>query len=330
MRKLIDFCCDFILNRRLNVAGRGPVWRLAIVQAAVVILCFLLIGSGSTELAAAQQADQSLWLDISLGSPLVEWFNEVARPDDIARVENVGQIGLLSEVTAGRKLVVFKSVAEAESVIPTIADRLDIIGYNLERGNLNADADKADPVGSAVRMRELADEYGLLLAFGPDHDFALSDGVAIAPYVDIFVLQIQRVQTEPQTVFDFVRPLVPQLRAANPDLQVSVQIRTEGNVAEIGNLVVALQDDLDGVSVLTSPETVAIARDMVAELQSRTAVSNETDSSDSLPSGRPPALTIPPPSLPDNGRAGMPIGVLFLGVLGVVVGAFIVFARFRQ
>jgi hypothetical protein len=53
----------------------------------------------------------------------------------------------------------------------------------------------------------------LKLALGPDHRFALSDGVALAPYVDLFVLQVQRVQTQPATVLDFVLPLVPQLEA---------------------------------------------------------------------------------------------------------------------
>ena len=267
--------------------------------------------SGNLPIGAQQDSaddEGSLWLDISLGPPLIEWFNEVARPNDIARIERVGQIELLNQITTGRKLVIFKSVGEAEATIPTIADRFDIIGYNLEQGNLNADADKADPVSSAIRMRELADEHGLMLAFGPDHDFALSDGVAIAPYVDIFVLQVQRVQTSPQTVYDFVLPLIPQLREVNPDLQVSVQIRTEGDVAEIGSLIVSLQDHLDGVSVLTSPETITIAHDMVGELQSRTSITP-------LPTGMPYKPSI---------------GVVFIGVLGGVIGLFIVFSRQRR
>jgi hypothetical protein len=199
----------------------------------------------------------------------VDWFNRVARPDDIARAEQVQQINLLDQITTGRKLVVFKSIREAEQALPHIADRIDIVGYNLEMGPNNPSDEQANPVGSVRRMHDLAHQYKLLLAFGPDHDLALSDGVAVAPYVDIFVLQVQRAQTEPATVFDFVLPLIPELKRANPDLEISVQVRTEGNVVDVVDLIDAINEQLDGVSILTSPETVDIAEALVAELRSR-------------------------------------------------------------
>jgi hypothetical protein len=214
---------------------------------------------------------EDLWLDVSLGPPLVDWFNSVARPNDIARLDNTTQLKLLDQITVGRKLLVFKSAAEAEHLLPRIADQVDIIGYNLEHSPANPAEEQADPVASVQRMRALADKYGLTLAFGPDHDFALSDGAAIAPFVDIFVLQVQRVQTKPQTVFDFVLPLIPQLRSANPNLQISIQVRTEGDVAAIASLVASLNDDLDGVSILTSPTTVPVAEALVEELRGQTA-----------------------------------------------------------
>ncbi len=244
------------------------MWRI------YLILLALLLIPGSMPVLLAHAAPlqlndtvSHLWLDISLGPPLVTWFNRVARPNDIARVEHIREIGLLDEVTVGRRLVVFKSVAEAERFVPVIADRIDIIGYNLEQGPFNPASDQADPVGSVMRMHDLAQEYDLKLAFGPDHRFAESDGVAVAPYVDIMVLQVQRVQTEPATVVDFTMPLIQGLRRANPDLNVSVQVRTEGDVVALVDLVDSIRDDLDGVSILTSPETVDIAEDLVTELR---------------------------------------------------------------
>lgn len=243
----------------------------------ILTLLFFLSSVGS---ARAQQTSQGgrvsdLWLDISLGPPLIDWFNQIARPDDIARIENINQLKLLDQVTAGRTLVVFKSVNDAEQHLPSLTGKVDIIGYNLEQGSQNQPAEQADPVGSAMRMRELANQYGVQLAFGPDRSFALSSGVDIAPYVDLFVLQIQRVQTEPSTVASFIDPLIPQLRQANPDLEISVQIRTEGDVRMLGDLIERHVALLDGVSVLTSPETTDVARALVEELQTRqtTAVS---------------------------------------------------------
>lgn len=246
------------------------MWRLKLA-----VMTFLLItGSMPMSLAHAappQQADavSDLWIDISLGPPLIDWFNQVARPDDIARIDHVRQLNLLDEITAGRKLVVFKSVEEAELFLPNIADRIDIIGYNLENGPGYHTEELANPVRSVKRMHNLAQKYDLELAFGPDHRLALSDGVDVAPYVDIFVLQVQRAQTEPARVFDFVLPMAQELHEANPDIEVAVQIRTEGDVAAIVDLIDAMNNSLDGVSVLTSPETVDVAEMLVVELQTR-------------------------------------------------------------
>jgi hypothetical protein len=252
------------------------LFRLAVltrrtIKLAIIALLFLS-STPPVPLAHAGPVTQEdlvsdLWLDISLGPPLIDWFNQVARPNDIARIERIQQISLLDEITTGRKLVVFKSIEDAEQVLPHIADKIDIVGYNLENGQYNRPLEKANPVDSVKRMQELASEYDLLLAFGPDHELAISDGVAVAPYVDIFVLQVQRVQTEPAKVSSFVWPLIPQLRRANPDIEISVQVRTEGDVTEITALIDALSDQLDGVSILTSPETVETAEALVFQLQ---------------------------------------------------------------
>ncbi len=244
------------------------------ITLSLILLILLLIAvapAGQPGQAAPPRAEtvSEMWLDISLGPPLVAWFNRVARPTDIARVDHVERLPLLDDVTVGRKLVVFKSAAEAAQMIPTIAAQVDIVGYNLEHGPANPVDEQANPVENARRMRALADEHGLTLAFGPDRRFALSDGPAIAPYVDIFVLQVQRVQTEPGTVYDFVLPMVTALRAANPDLEISIQVRTEGDVVALTDLVDSLRAELDGVSILTSPETTAVAEDLVAELRAR-------------------------------------------------------------
>jgi hypothetical protein len=272
-----------------------------------LILTLTALPAPAGQAALEQQVGSvgDLWLDISMGPPLVEWFNQTARSDDIARVDFIKQTGLLNRVKVGRKLVVFKTVAEAEELLPTLADRLDVIGYNLENGLGYAAGEQADPVGSVKRMHDLAREYDLPLAFGPDHRLALSDGVAIAPYVDILVLQIQRVQTEPDLVRDFVMPLIPRLRRANPDLQITVQVRTEGDVEALVDLIDTLKDDLDGVSILTSPETVEVAEALVAELRAQEATPRSRSTAE-RPVARPedrtkagPAGPLTPVPLPD-------------------------------
>jgi hypothetical protein len=225
----------------------------------------------------------------------VDWFNANANPHDIARADHIRMAGVLDQVTAGRKLIVFKSIEDAERIIPYLNGNIDIIGYNLEHGPNNPAGEQASPVESVRRMSELAHEYGLKLAMGPDRSFALDLGVQMAPYVDIFILQVQRAQTQPETVRSFVKPLVSQLRAANPDIEVSVQIRTEGDVEALAALIDSLRDDLDGVSILTNPdpETVYIASDLVAALRRQLGLVDPNAAAAPVD----PALLLPTPTL---------------------------------
>jgi hypothetical protein len=294
------------------------VWKLRLL----LIICLLITAMIPTSLAQAAPSPQSesvrdLWLDVSLGPPLVDWFNRVGRPDDIARVENFRQMDLLDDVTAGRKLVVFKSITEAQRVVPEIADEIDIIGYNLENGRGYSPRERADALTSVKHMHDLAREFDLLLAFGPDHNLAISEGVAVAPYVDLFILQVQRVQSEPETVSEFVLPLIPELREANPDLEVSVQVRTEGDIVELVDLIDAMNDQLDGVSILTSPETIDTAEALVAELQTR----KDTTPYTSLTTTDPDEVAVEtraatPPSGENSSDAGLSCPLM-------VVGAFV-------
>lgn len=220
--------------------------------------------------AAPREVDPwlaSLWIDMSMGSQLVGLYNDYAGPQDIARADHVSLVDLLDKVETGHRLVVFKNAADVEELVPHLVGKMDIIGYNLENGPANRPDEQADPVGSIRRVRAVADQYGMKVFFGPNRAIALSHGVQMAPYADYFVLQVQQVQTEPRTVQEFVLPLVAQLRQANPNLQVSVQIRTEGNVEELADLLLSMQGSIDGVSILTNDETEMVAKALIAELR---------------------------------------------------------------
>ena len=255
-----------------------------------------------TPLAVAQAAARprsadpriaDLWFDMSMAPTLVDLFNEYSDEADIARADHVSLVDLLDKVERGQRLVIFKNAADAEILVPRLADKMDVIGYNLEHGPANRPDEQADPVGSIRRVRALADQYGLKVAMGPDRNFALSHGVALAPYADIFVLQVQRVQTEPETVRDFVVPLVEDLRRANPALQVTIQIRTEGDVHALVELVASLSESIDGVSILTTDETGDVAAELLDALRPLRPDANET-----LPAL--PATTETPAALPET------------------------------
>lgn len=104
----------------------------------LLALVFLAIPVLSLQASAKEQNElDDLWIDLSIGTPLIEIFNERALANDIARVEHISQLELLSDINSGKKLVVFKSAEDAIRLLPHMHDEIDIVGYNLEHGPAN-------------------------------------------------------------------------------------------------------------------------------------------------------------------------------------------------
>lgn len=185
---------------------------------------------------------------------MASYFQQHAGAQDIARVDNPGDIGLISGLTVGKKMVIFKSVAQISQFLASNAGALDIVGYNLEPGQQHDPAELANPVAAAKAVKTLAQQYGKLVAVGLTHDLTLQYGASMAPYADIFVLQIQRAQNDPQMAGEFVGQMVPALMKANPAIKVFVQIRTDSQPAALASLVNGLGPV--NVSILTQRQDV--------------------------------------------------------------------------
>ena len=117
--------------------GRVKINRegLTITRAWSILATGLLIaGLVLTSVAQAAPAQQAGTLDgmsfgVYLSPPLVDWYNQVARPEDLGSIKVAG-VDLLGKITAGRRQIVFASAAEAEQMVPRLADQFEIIGYN--------------------------------------------------------------------------------------------------------------------------------------------------------------------------------------------------------
>ncbi len=259
-----------LILRRLLIPRSRVAQRARPFLLVLFVLCLLPAANQAT-LARAQRAEEKtmpdLYVDMLIGPPLVPAFNHAARPDDIAHIYLPQQLPQLEDIERAQKMLIFRSVQEAQEQLPPVAALIDVIGYNIEHGPGTPPEDQADPAAAAQAMRQLADDYDLKFAIGPDHDFALSHGPAMAPYADYFVLQVQRQQSNPPVVVEFVSTLVPKLRAANAQLQISVQVRSEGEMTAIVDLLDALLSNIDGVSILTSPDTVDNAEELLSLLR---------------------------------------------------------------
>lgn len=251
-----------------------------------------------TQAARPQQAGEldELWFGTFVSPPLVDWFNQMARVDDLASVK-AGGVEMLGQITAGQKQVVFASVAEAEQLVPTLADQIDIIGYDLEHWPATPDEEQADPVAAAQRMRELAQRYDLEVTLGPDRRFAVDYGAEMAPYADRFILQLQRLQDDTEKTLDFAQPLIQELRQANTDLQISVVFRPDANnVEQLLALVNLLKEDIDGVSILSTPAAVESVQAFVNGLRSAEASASTVPTVAATPTTPPTPLASPTPA----------------------------------
>jgi murein DD-endopeptidase MepM/ murein hydrolase activator NlpD len=185
---------------------------------------------------------------------MAQYFQQHAGAQDIARVDHPNDIGFISGITVGKKMVIFKSASQIQQFLASNASDLDIIGYNLEPGQTHDANELANPVAAAKAVQAIARQYGKQVAIGLTRSLALQYGAAMAPYADIWVLQIQKAQNDPAMAGEFVSQMLPALQRANPSIVVFVQIRTDSSPAALAKLV----NGLSGVhvSILTQRSDV--------------------------------------------------------------------------
>lgn len=218
-------------------------------------LIALAIAITATVATVEGAISQSRIIEMGITSTeMAQFFQQHAGSQDIARVDHPNNIGLISGLTVGKKMVIFKSASQIQQFMAGNASSLDIIGYNLEPGQANDPAELANPVEAAKSVRTIAQQYGKAVAIGLTHDMTLRYGAAMAPYADIWVLQIQKAQNDPAMAGEFVGQMVPALRKANPAIQVFVQIRTDSQPAALVSLVNSLV--AVNVSILTQRQDV--------------------------------------------------------------------------
>lgn len=218
--------------------------------------------------ASAALGLNELWFEIQMSSTSVDWFNEIARPEDIATV-TPETVDLLDRVTAGRKEVVFTSIEEAKVLVPVWADRMDIIGFELEQWSSSSADERSDPVGAVQELAELAERHRLKLAGRLGRRFAAEYGAELAPHLDLVALQTQRLQADPDGLQSFALPTIATLRRANPNLEISARLYGEGSVNEFIALILLVGNSVDGVSIIYySPAALDVAQTSMGQLRS--------------------------------------------------------------
>jgi hypothetical protein len=253
----------------------------------------------------AWQTDLSqLPITFPVQSPEVAaYFHEIARPEDIASVAPAS-LFLLSQDVSGQKMVGFRSWAEAESQLDSLTGAVEMVMYNPEHWELTPEEEQKELVSAVQQFAEAAHERGLRIMFAPDRQYAELYLSQVAPDVDAILLQGQRLQHDPQTFATWVLGMAQVAHAANPDVQVFVQVgATRGTAEEMLVAIQTVASGIDGIAIWSLPRTLDVLQEFVGLLRESPPLPEATAVPTAViappvPTPTESATVLPPPATP--------------------------------
>lgn len=155
---------------------------------------------------------------------------------------------------AGVSFISSKQVIDNAKKVNDLGFRF--IEFNLEP-DLSPDSDNNDVVGAMKKAAQAAHQQGLEFVAAPSREYTTTYGAQIAPFADIYHIQAQSLQERGVNAYsDYVHSMVPKLKKANSDLEITVQVSTQRPNAPGLSLLDTLKkctdsvmDVVDGVSV---------------------------------------------------------------------------------
>jgi hypothetical protein len=155
---------------------------------------------------------------------------------------------------AGVSFISSKQVIDNAKKVKDLGFRF--IEFNLEP-DLSPDSDNNDVVGAMKKAAQAAHQQGLEFVATPSRGYTTTYGAQIAPFADVFLIQAQSLQERGVKAFsDYVHSMVPKLKKANSDLEITVQVSTTRPNAPGLSLLDTLKKCTDSVMDVTDGVTV--------------------------------------------------------------------------
>jgi hypothetical protein len=196
----------------------------------------LAFGQADTDPAQAVSREYSVvaLLRTTFGdqAELVNTYKPYLKPSDhvssiSASIDPTLNMEFVSQLP-GIKGVIFYSLDEVKSNAKVLKDSgFDFIGYDLESDYTSSD-DLLYPVGSMRTAYEVAHQNGLKFMALPGYPFdSVEAASAFANYSDMYVIQAQPQQEDPQAYREFVTSRADALLSANPDITIITELSSE-------------------------------------------------------------------------------------------------------
>jgi|GEM_PF-2640173 len=145
----------------------------------------------------------------------------------------------------------------------------EFVEFNIEPG-LSPSSDTADVVGALRAAADAAHSVGLEFRAIPSKSYTTNYGVEIAPFVDYYHVQAQSLQVDPDAYEAYVKDIVIDLRATNPELVITTQVSTQQGAApgmdKLETMKEAFRrvaDDVNGLTVWFGRDDITILSDFV-------------------------------------------------------------------
>jgi hypothetical protein len=169
---------------------------------------------------------------------------------------------------SGSAGVTFKSSKDIVDNAKRVKDLgFDFIEFNLEEG-LSPSSDSYNVVSAMKTAAAAAHAQGLKFRAIPSNSFTSQYGSQIAPYVDYYHIQAQSLQEKGVKAYsDYVHAIVPELKKANPNLLISVQVSTQQANASGLSLLETMKQCVDSVMDVVDGASVWFGRDNLNTLK---------------------------------------------------------------
>ena len=198
---------------------------------------------------------------------IAAYFNQIAGPDDIAAFPEPF-VRLLPHVTAGKKMVFYRSWAQAEDELDGLLDQIDMVGYNPEHWEHTPLEEQEHLRDTVERGAKFAHERGLQFVLIPDRRFADEQLGQLALYADAIVLQGQRLQLDPERFATWTKAMITIIRASNPEAKIYVQVGvTQTTPSEMLTAIQTVSDNIDGIAVWSMPRSLHNLQNFVSPLR---------------------------------------------------------------
>lgn len=296
------------LNARRSSPARYQsigMLRYCVTLGLILVALFVSVSGVYAAAPPARQSTRQRLAKLPLGMmvhpPSLDYFNKMARPDDIAGVP-LPNARLLSEIVSGKRMVMSPSVDLAKEQAASFVSTAEYFGYNIEHWPDTPEAEKQAPVAASQAAAEFARQHDLGYILGPDLSFTEEFGPQLAQQVDIYVIQGQQLQENIPRFQKVVTDFAEAVRSTNPDVKVWVQVSASfGTPEQTVSALETVTDHIDGIWLHYNAFSFEALQSLVVLLRPDNRALSPTltaSAGATATAAGPTPVTEPPPPLP--------------------------------